>query len=128
LKGKKINNGASLVFLSSVAVNHPYNGSALYSASKAAIEAYSKSLALELHTQKIRSNCIVPAMVNTSIYQETVKHGMYGSNANEYKNKYLLGIGEPEDIANASIYLLSEASRWVTGTNIFLDGGYSLLK
>jgi NAD(P)-dependent dehydrogenase (short-subunit alcohol dehydrogenase family) len=128
LKAKRINDKASLVFISSVASGYPYNGSALYSASKGAIEAYSKNLALELHGKQIRSNCIVPAMVNTNIYQDTVKHGMHGSNADEYKNKYLLGIGEPEDIANASVYLLSDAAKWVTGTSLVIDGGYSILK
>lgn len=128
LKLKKIKDNASLVFLSTVAVNYPYSGSALYSASKAALEAYSKNLALELHTKKIRSNYITLAMVNTPMYNETVKHGMHGSDASEYNKKYLLGIGETTDVANAVIYLLSEASRWVTGTNLVLDGGYGILK
>ncbi len=128
LKNKKLNDNSSIVFLSSVAVNYPYTGSAIYSASKGAIEAYSKNLALELHTRKIRSNCLVLSMVNTPIFQETIKQGMHGSNVDEYASKYLLGIGEPQDVAYAVVYLLSEASRWVTGTNMVVDGGYSILK
>lgn len=128
LKLKKVNDAASLVFFSTVAVNYPYSGSALYSASKAALEAYSRNLALELHTRKIRSNYLTLAMINTPMYEATVKHGMHGSNAEEYNKKYLLGIGETTDVANAVIYLLSDAARWITGTNMVVDGGYSLLK
>ncbi|HXP48653.1 MAG TPA: SDR family oxidoreductase [Bacteroidia bacterium] len=125
LKNKKLNNGASLIFFSSVSVNHPYSGGSLYSASKAAIEAYSKNLALEVSSRKIRSNCIKPAMVSTPLYEETKSQVMYQDTA-EYEKKYPLGIGTPDDIANAAIYLLSDASRWVTGTDLLIDGGFTI--
>jgi NAD(P)-dependent dehydrogenase (short-subunit alcohol dehydrogenase family) len=127
LKNKKLNDKASLVFFSSVSVNHPYSGGSLYSASKAAIEGYSKNLALEIYQKKMRSNVIIPAMIRTPLYEETINQGMY-RNVEEYESKYPLGIGRPEDVANAAIYLLSDASCWVTGTNLLLDGGFTIGK
>ena len=125
MRSKKINQNASFVFMSSISSHYPYNGGALYTASKAAIEAYSKNLAFENYTRGIRSNCLAPAMVDTPIYEKT-KEGMYGVNPEKYPSLYPLGIGKPEDVANAAIFLLSDASRWITGTNLLLDGGYSL--
>lgn len=124
LKAKKLNKNASLVFMSSIGAHFPYNGGSLYNASKAAIEAYSRNIAREMHGMGLRSNCIVPAMIDTPMYDETLK----GMNLTEeqYSSKYPLGIGKPEDVANAAIFLLSPASRWITGTNLSLDGGYTL--
>ena len=127
LKSKKLNDKASLVFFSSISVSYPYAGGALYTASKGAIEAYSKNLAIEILPKKMRSNVVVPAMVKTPLYEETKNQSMYRS-AEEYESKYPLGLGMPEDVANACIYLLSEASRWVTGINLTLDGGFSIVK
>jgi len=127
LKSKKLKDKASLVFFSSISVNYPYAGGALYTASKGAIEAYSKNLAIEILPKKMRSNVIVPAMVKTPLYEETKNQSMYRS-PEEYESKYPLGLGEPEDVANAAIYLLSDASKWVTGINLTLDGGFSIVK
>ena len=127
LKNKKLNDKASLVFFSSISVSYPYAGGSLYSASKGAIEAYSKNLAIEILPKKMRSNVIVPAMVKTPLYEETKNQSMY-RNPEEYECKYPLGIGEPEDVANAAVYLLSDASKWVTGINLTLDGGFSIVK
>jgi len=127
LKNKKLNDKASLVFFSSISVSYPYAGGSLYTASKGAIEAYSKNLAIEIIPKKMRSNVIVPAMVKTPLYEETKNQSMYRS-PEEYESKYPLGLGMPEDIANAAIYLLSDASKWVTGINLTLDGGFSIVK
>jgi len=127
LKNKKLNDRSSLIFFSSISVNYPYAGGALYTASKGAIEAYSKNLAIEILPKKMRSNVIVPAMVKTPLYEETKTQSMYRS-PEEYESKYPLGLGAPEDVANAAIYLLSDASQWVTGTNLILDGGFSIVK
>lgn len=122
LKAKKVNAGASIVFMSSVACNFPNKGGALYSGSKAALNSFSKTLALEHAAQKIRSNVILAAMVKTPLFEEAQKtvtqelmdkHGM----------QYPLGFGEPEDVASTIAFLLSPASKWITGTQIVMDGG-----
>lgn len=122
---KKLNKGASVVFVTSISANHPHKGGAMYAASKAAIEAFSKVVALEFYPQGIRSNCIAPAMVKTPMYAEA-EQGMSKESMDEHIAKYPLGVGLPEDVANAAIFLLSEASRWITGESIRLDGGLLL--
>lgn len=121
-KAKKINAGASLVFMSSVSATFPHKGGALYSGSKAALEAFSKTIALEFAHRKIRSNCIAAAMVRTPMFDaaeaQASKEAM-----DKHGEIYPLGFGETEDVANAAIYLLSNASKWVTGTILTLDGG-----
>lgn len=122
---KKINRSASMVFISSVSAHHPYIGGAMYGASKAALEAYSRSLALELAGKGIRANVIAPALVRTAIFQQTE----LASSEDEFKKhqaQYPLGFGEPEDVANCIAFLLSSASRWITGTTIKMDGGLLL--
>jgi NAD(P)-dependent dehydrogenase (short-subunit alcohol dehydrogenase family) len=122
---KKLNNNSSIVFISSISGNHPHIGGALYAGSKAALEAYSKVIALEYFKQGIRSNCVIPAMVKTPMYDYAEKNASKET-MDEHVNKYPLGIGMPEDVANACIFLLSSASRWMTGSSILLDGGFLL--
>jgi NAD(P)-dependent dehydrogenase (short-subunit alcohol dehydrogenase family) len=122
LKKKKLNNKASLVFLSSIATKFPYYGGALYGSTKAAIELYSKVLAIELASKGMRSNCISPSFVKTPMVDsaaETISDEVM----EKFKKMMPLGFGEPEDVANAIIYLLSDASKWVTGSNLVLGGG-----
>lgn len=124
LKQKKILDSASFVFISSISSNfRPYFGGALYAGSKAAVESFSRILALEYASQKIRSNCISPAIVKTPIFDEYIGSITNNENIDEYEKQYPLGFGEPVDVANAAIYLLSDASRWVTGSTIIIDGG-----
>lgn len=125
VKKKKLKKGASIVFISSVSAHRPFKGGAMYSASKAAIEAFSRTAALELYPFGIRSNCIAPAMVESPLYDETEK-GLTKETLDKHVKQYPLGVGKPEDVANAAIYLLSDASRWVTGISIILDGGFLL--
>ena len=127
MRKKKLNAKASVVFLSSISGQHPHKGGALYASSKAAIEAFSKVVALELYPQGIRSNCISPAMVKTPMY-EVAEKGMSKESMDEHVKQYPLGVGYPEDIANSIVFLLSDASRWITGINITLDGGFLLEK
>ena len=124
-KGKKINKNASVVFMSSISGQHPHKGGALYAASKAAIESLSKVFALENYHLGIRSNCISPAMVKTEMYEEAEK-GMSKESMDEHVNQYPLGVGHPTDVANTVVFLLSDASKWITGINIILDGGFLL--
>lgn len=121
-RAKKINKGSSIVFMSSISSHFAHKGGALYSSSKAAINTYSKTIALEYATQKIRSNVISAAMVKTPIFDNAEKVASKEL-MDKHGEKYPLGFGEPEDVANAIVFLLSNASRWVTGTEIVLDGG-----
>ncbi len=122
---KKINKNASIVFSSSIAAAHPYKGGALYSSSKAALETYSKVIALEFSNLGIRSNCIASAMVKTPMF-DTAEHQGTKERMDEHIQKYPLGVGLPSDVTNAAIFLLSDASRWMTGQTITLDGGFLL--
>lgn len=124
LKKKKINKNASLVFTSSVAAKLSTLGNGIYGTSKAALSAYMKYCAGELAAKGIRCNAVLPGMVETQLI-----HG--GSISEEDLKKdlenYPLGrYGKPEDIAWAIIYLLSDASAWVTGHELVIDGGVSL--
>ncbi len=122
---RKLNDQASIVFLSSISGQHPHKGGAMYAGSKAALEAFSKVIALELQHKKIRSNCISPAMVKTPMY-EVAEQNMSKEDMDKHINQYPLGVGYPEDVSNAVVFLLSSASRWITGQNITLDGGFLL--
>lgn len=124
-KSKKVNRGASMVFMSSISGQHPHKGGSMYAASKAAVEAFSKTVALEYAQKGIRSNCISPAMVKTPMFDEAVA-GMSTDSMNEHIAKYPLGVGFPIDVANAVVFLLSPASRWITGINLIMDGGLLL--
>jgi NAD(P)-dependent dehydrogenase (short-subunit alcohol dehydrogenase family) len=122
---EKLNNNSSVVFISSISGQHPYMGASLYAGSKAALENLSKVYALENYHLGIRSNCISPAMVKTEMYDET-EQIMSKEIMDEHVAKYPLGVGQPEDVANTAVFLLSEASKWITGINIVIDGGFLL--
>ncbi|MEO8759986.1 MAG: SDR family oxidoreductase [Bacteroidia bacterium] len=126
LQLKKINNEASIILLSSISTLHPYFGGAIYIASKAALEGYGKTLALELSTKKIRVNILQPAMVKTAIYQSTIDAAYSQEEMKKYESQYPLGLGDVMDISNAVCYLLSKKSKWITGTCIPMDGGLTL--
>lgn len=121
LKNKKIAKGSSLVFISSIATKHPYRGGSLYSGSKAALEAFSKTLALELSGYKIRVNCISPSLVRTPMFEETEKN-ISSEEMQKLERLHPLGFGTPGDVAAAALFLISDKSQWVTGSNIVLGG------
>lgn len=121
LKHKIINKSASIVFIASISTWSPSIGNAFYSASKAAIVSYANCLALELAPRKVRVNCISPAMVWTDlIIQEGVDEEQLKADEQKYPLKRY---GTPEDIANLAIYMLSNASTWMTGSNVKISGG-----
>lgn len=117
-------NGASIIFLTSVMSQVGESAKVLYSMTKGALLAASRSMAIELAPKKIRVNCIAPGVVDTPMSQKA-----YYSQNEELKEKikklHPLGLGSPDDVANACIYLLSDAGRWVTGTQLMVDGGYT---
>lgn len=125
LKKKKIAPGGSIVFISSVASTRPYKGNALYSATKGAINSFSKVLAVELGGQKIRVNCIHPGIVRKNGVSKDWAVTKEELSAEEAR--YPLGFGSVDDIAYAAIYLLSDVSQWITGTDLVVDGGQSII-
>ena len=92
----------------------------VYAATKASLVASAQCLALELAPRKIRVNCISPAIVHTSVYETFGQQWL-----DEQAKRYPLGLGRPEDVAYACVYLLADASRWVTGHTMLLDGACS---
>lgn len=121
---KKINKGASIVFISSVAASrYAVIGNAVYSSTKAALTSYARVLALELSSRHIRVNVISPGMVRTPLQEQ---FDVTPEQFQEDEKKYPLGYGEPDDVANTVAFLLSDAARWITGSDFLLDGGLSL--
>lgn len=121
LKKKKINKSASIIFITSIANELPSYGNALYSASKGALISYANCLGIELAPRKIRVNCISPAMVKTELI---FRGGVTEEQLQKDEQKYpLKRYGNPEDIAFLTIYLLSDASLWMTGSNLKITGG-----
>ncbi|HXB39262.1 MAG TPA: SDR family oxidoreductase [Bacteroidia bacterium] len=125
LHAKKMQESASFVFISSISSQHPYFGAAAYASSKAALESFSKTLALEIAPKKMRSNVLLPGMVKTQMMQET-KEAVGEENFKNYEKNYPLGFGEVEDVANAVCFLLSTEARWITGSELKMDGGLML--
>ena len=121
LSKRKINKAASIVYVASRAANAPSVGNAAYSPSKGAIISYAKCLALELAPRLIRVNCICPGMVWTELI---LKDGVDKEQLEQSQLTYpLKRFGQPEDIANLAIYLLSDASSWMTGSSLDISGG-----
>lgn len=122
---KKLNKGASVVFTSSMSgVYCGLAGGSLYGATKSAILGYSKALAIELAPRGIRVNTIHPGMIETPLTQGTA---LSKELLEEDAKNYPLGrYGKPEEIAYSIVYLLSDATKWMTGSQLLIDGGYSV--
>jgi len=116
--------GMSIVFIASVMGIVGELGKTTYSLTKGALVAGAKSLALELASKKIRVNCVLPGVVETPMSANAV-YAQDTEAYNKIKSYHPLGLGNPEDVANACAFLLSDGARWITGTNIVVDGGYT---
>lgn len=124
-KKKKLQKGASVVLVASIGGTHSFMpGNGIYGASKAALNSVMKYAAREYSSRKVRVNSICPGMVDTPlIHRGTITEEQLLEDA----KRYPLGrYGQPEDIANAAVYLLSDASSWVTGHDLVIDGGFSI--
>lgn len=117
-------NGVSFIFISSVMGSLGVSGKISYCATKGALIAGVKSMALELAQKNIRANCISPAVIDTDLTRAFIEK-LPEEAKNEMYKMHPLGVGKPEDVANACIYLLSEEAKWITGSNLVIDGGYS---
>ena len=122
---KKLNKGASIVFTSSMSgVYCGLAGGSLYGATKSAILGYTKALAIELAPRGIRVNTIHPGMIETPL---TAGTALSKELLEEDAKNYPLGrYGKPEEIAYSIVYLLSDATVWMTGSQLLIDGGYSV--
>ncbi len=125
VKKKKLQKESSIVFVSSIGGNGSYSlGNGVYGASKAAICSTMKFCARELAPKKIRVNSVNPGMVNTQLIQDgAISEEQHKIDMEKYPLKRY---GEPEDIAYGIIYLLSDASSWVTGHSLVIDGGITI--
>jgi len=126
VKSKKISKGGSIVFISSITgVYCSFVASSIYSASKGAINGLVKGVALDLAPKGIRVNSVNPGMIETDILSDSA---ITEDQLKEDMKRYPLGrYGKPEEVANAVIYLLSDAASWTTGSNLLIDGGYTLI-
>ncbi|MFZ4455613.1 MAG: SDR family NAD(P)-dependent oxidoreductase [Bacteroidales bacterium] len=123
VRQKKLNQSASVVFISSIASHVASYGSSAYMASKGAINSIYRGMALELSEKRIRVNCVEPGLVKTQL---TIG-SLTDEDLENYEKRYPLGrFGEPEEIAYAVIYLLSDATKWITGSVLTIDGGITL--
>lgn len=123
LKKKKMNRDSSIVFTSSVSSFFNAPGRALYASSKAALTSFMRSFAVELADKGIRANAVHPGMIETKLIHENLTEEEREKDMAEYPLKRY---GKPEEVAWAIVYLLSDASAWMTGTSMVIDGGFML--
>lgn len=126
IKKKVLKKHSSIVFISSISGIYCSSiAGAMYSSTKGAINGIIKGMALDLAHKFIRVNSICPGMIETNILDKglVTKEQL----TEDVKRYPLKRHGKPEEVAFAAIYLLSDASSWVTGTNLLIDGGYTLL-
>ena len=126
-KKKKWKKPSSIVFTSAISGNYcVHYGESMFAASKGAVCGFAKGAALDLAAQNIRVNCVTPGVIKTD---SLMNSGVLTQEELKEKENYfpLKRFGDPKDVALAVIYLLSDASSWVTGDNLILDGGYTLL-
>ena len=124
-KKKVLQKGASVVLIASIGGTHSFMpGNGVYGASKAALNSVMRYAAREYASRKVRVNSICPGMVDTPlIHRGTITEEQLAEDA----KRYPLGrYGRPDDIANGAIYLLSDASSWLTGHDLVIDGGFSI--
>ena len=122
---KKLKKEASIVIISSISgVKCGYLGGSIYGATKGALEGFTKATALELAPQKIRVNTTTPGMVETSLLKDSeIDSELLEADKQKYPLKRY---GNPEEVGYSAVYLLSDATKWMTGTSLLIDGGYTL--
>jgi len=121
---RKDSSGGAIVFLSGGVALVGQPGVAAYAASKGAIVAMTKSLAVELAKDRIRVNCVCPGYVDTEML-EKVRNTLTPDQFSVLERMHPLGIGQPADVAYAIAFLVADTGRWITGTALIVDGGYT---
>lgn len=122
---KTFNKGGSIVLIGSISGVIARKGLAAYAASKGALMSAARVMALEMAHREIRVNTISPGTILTPMMQKALD-AMSEEDKKKRIEGFLLGLGQTTDISNACIYLLSEASRWITGQNLIIDGGFTM--
>ncbi len=113
----------SIVFVSSIAGLIGQTGNTLYGASKAGLMSLTRGLAMELLRDNIRVNCVAPALVATEMAKRT-QVSMTEAQFQHMVNQHPMGLGQPEDVANAVAFLLSDAAKWINAVTLPVEGGY----
>ncbi|MRT30642.1 SDR family NAD(P)-dependent oxidoreductase [Herbaspirillum sp. CAH-3] len=116
--------GGSVVLIASVMALVGSVGGTAYSMSKAALMGLARSAALEYAPRGIRINCVAPGFVKTQMY-EKVAASWDAVQREQIERAHPLGLGDPDDVANSVAFLLADASRWITGSTLVCDGGYT---
>ena len=116
--------GGSLLFIASVYGSVGMPGQTTYSASKGAVLAAARSLAVELARRGIRVNTLSPGLIRTAMTEGAFSR-LSGDQVRALEAQYPLGVGQPEDVARAAAFLLAPQSSWITGTDLVIDGGYT---
>lgn len=123
-KRKNNDNGGSIVAISSISSKVGARGLSAYCASKGALDSAVRALALDLAPKNIRINSVDPGMIRTQIYDDLNQVVNSADFETELKRRQILGLGEPADVAHAAAFLLGNASSFITGTSLVVDGGY----
>ena len=122
---KTFNKGGSIVLVSSISGVIARKGLSAYAASKGALMSAARVMALEMAHREVRVNTVSPGTILTPMMQRALD-AMKEDDRKERIDGFPLGLGHTTDISNACIYLMSDASRWVTGQNLIVDGGYTV--
>lgn len=122
---KTFNKGGSIVMISSISGVIARKGLSAYAASKGALMSAARVMALEMASREVRVNTISPGTILTPMMQKALD-AMSEEDKKKRVDGFPLGLGETTDISNACIFLLSDASRWITGQNIVVDGGFTI--
>lgn len=117
-------NGGSIVFMSSIAGEHGSAGLTAYAGAKAAVLGLTRALAMELAPRLVRVNAIMASTIETEMHERTMENAQMDYVAMNLA-RHPLGFGKPQAIDDAATFLLSDASSWITGATVAVDGGYS---
>ena len=116
--------GGCIVAISSIASTVGWPGGSAYCSSKAALDSFVRVAALELADKKIRANTVLPSFIATPMLKVDDSNNFVDYSSERMKKVQPLGLGEPDDVAHAVAFLLSDAAKFITGTNLVVDGGY----
>ncbi len=116
---RQFNNGGSIVAMSALNAYYPHKCMSAYAASKMGLEGAVRTLAIELADKNIRINCVAAGPVDTPMTQ-----GVLSATLEENSKRTLLGMAQPEDVANMIVFLLSDLSKQITGRSMYVDSGW----